>query len=325
LGIVWEFSPNAFPSFAGGAVSSHAAAPGHGSSTTAKLLMVLLGFSWGSMWVASALALRDMHPWTLRLEGAVLGAGALFIVAVLTGRNVRVPHGQRMHVFVAGMFNVLAFSMFSVFAQMSGATSRVVIVNYSMPIWASLLARFLLNERLTGIRMLAFWLCVVGLSVLLWPQVHDGVPISFLYAFGCSISFSFAAVYVKWVKLAVDPLISAAWQLLLGVIMFAIGTFLFERHLGLWPPSLLSLGSVLFIGLIGVGLAHFLWWTIVSRLPASTAAIGSLLTPVFGVTASVIVLGERLSVADVIGFAMIFAAAACVLLQPTPKRVVPAE
>jgi drug/metabolite transporter (DMT)-like permease len=78
---------------------------------------------------------------------------------------------------------------------------------------------------------------------------------------------------------------------------------------------------VLFVGLFGVGLAHFLWWSIVGRLPAITASLGSLLVPVIGVTASAVLLGERLSIPDIIGFVLIFAAAACVLLQPTVKHV----
>ena len=77
-----------------------------------------------------------------------------------------------------------------------------------------------------------------------------------------------------------------------------------------------SILAMVYVGLFGVGLAHFLWWAIVGRLPTMTASIGSLLVPVIGVSASAIVLGERLSVPDIIGFAMIFAAAACVLLQP---------
>ena len=78
--------------------------------------------------------------------------------------------------------------------------------------------------------------------------------------------------------------------------------------------------AVLFVGLFGVGLAHFLWWSIVGRLPTVTASLGSLLVPVIGVTASAIVLGERLTVPDIVGFAMIFAAAACVLLQPNVRH-----
>jgi drug/metabolite transporter (DMT)-like permease len=41
---------------------------------------------------------------------------------------------------------------------------------------------------------------------------------------------------------------------------------------------------------------------------------------VIGIGATVIVLGERLTTPDMIGFAMIFAAAACVLLQPNARH-----
>ena len=67
--------------------------------------------------------------------------------------------------------------------------------------------------------------------------------------------------------------------------------------------------------MFGVGLAHFLWWAIVNKLPTVTASIGSLLVPVVGVTASTILLGERPTLTDMFGFALVFAAAACVLLQ----------
>jgi drug/metabolite transporter (DMT)-like permease len=70
----------------------------------------------------------------------------------------------------------------------------------------------------------------------------------------------------------------------------------------------------------GTGLAHFLWWSIIGRLPTMTASLGVLLVPVIGVSASAVLLGERLTTPDIIGFALIFAAAACVLLQPNVKH-----
>ena len=75
-----------------------------------------------------------------------------------------------------------------------------------------------------------------------------------------------------------------------------------------------------YVGLFGVGLAHFLWWSIVGRLPTITASLGSLLVPVIGVSASAVLLGERPTLPDIVGFVMIFAAAACVLLQPNVKH-----
>ena len=78
--------------------------------------------------------------------------------------------------------------------------------------------------------------------------------------------------------------------------------------------------AILYVGLFGVGLAHFLWWSIVGRLPTITASLGSLLVPVIGVTASTVLLGERPTVPDIVGFVLIFAAAACVLLQPNVEH-----
>ena len=129
-------------------------------ATTAKLLVVLLAFAWGLNWIAAAIALRELSPWSLRFMGASLGAVTLFAAAFLTGQSLRVPRGEAKHVMVAGFFNVASFQILSGFAQMSGATSRAIIITYSMPIWATILSRLMLGERLDGVRMLAFSLCV---------------------------------------------------------------------------------------------------------------------------------------------------------------------
>jgi drug/metabolite transporter (DMT)-like permease len=44
---------------------------------------------------------------------------------------------------------------------------------------------------------------------------------------------------------------------------------------------------------------------------------------VVGVTLSALILGDRLTPNDFVGFALIFAAASCVLLQPGAKQAVP--
>ena len=101
----------------------------------AKLLVVLLAFAWGFNWIAAAVALREVSPWSLRFAGAGIGAATLFAAAILTGHNLRVPRGEHLHVMVAGFFNVAAFQILSGFAQLSGATSRAIVITYSMPIW----------------------------------------------------------------------------------------------------------------------------------------------------------------------------------------------
>lgn len=301
------------------------AAPAERSAATsatgsARLLVVMLAFAWGFNWIAAAIALPQVPPWSLRFAGAGIGCITLFSVALLTGHDLHVPRGERIHVMVAAFFNVAAFQILSAFAQLDGATSRAIIITYSMPIWATVLSRLLLRERLNAVRWLAFGLCVGGLTILISPLLSGGIPRSVLYSLGCAFSWAFATVYVKWKKMTVPPLANAAWQLLFGFCFIAAGTFVFDGYPRLWPIHSDALLAVLYVGVFGVGLAHFLWWSIVGKLPAITASIGALLVPVIGVTASTIVLGERPSVPDIVGFALIFAAAACVLLQPGMKH-----
>ena len=290
---------------------------------TAKLLVLLLAFAWGFTWIATAIALREITPWSVRFAGSGIGTVTLFVAALLTGHSLKVPRGEHKHIMVAGFLNVAAFQILSAVAQTTGDTSRAVIITYSMPIWATLLGFVILGDRLNGIRLLAFALCVAGLTILVWPLFAHGFPPTVFLSLGCALSWAFATVYMKWMKVKVEPLANAAWQLLFGFLFIAAGTFIFDGYPKLWPIQTNALMAVLYVGIFGVGLAHFLWWSIVGKLPTVTASIGALLVPVVGVIASIIVLGERPTLNDAIGFVLIFCAAACVLLtgsrRPVPR------
>lgn len=287
---------------------------------TAKLLVLLLAFAWGLNWIAAAIALREISPWSLRFAGSGIGTATLFAAALLTGHSLKVPRGEHKHIMVAGFLNVAAFQILSAFAQMTGDTSRAVIITYSMPIWATLFGFMLLGERLNGIRLMALALCVAGLAILVWPLFAHGFPPAVFLSLGCALSWAFATVYMKWMKTTVEPLANAAWQLLFGFMFITAGMFMFDGYPRLWPAQTTTLLAVLYVGLFGVGLAHFLWWSIVGKLPTVTASIGALLVPVVGVITSILFLSEKPTANDITGFVLIFCAAACVLLQPNAKR-----
>lgn len=287
---------------------------------TAKLLVLLLAFAWGFNWIAAAFALREVPPWSLRFVSTGIGAVALLIAVPLSGRKLGVTLGQFRHIAIAGFFNVAFFNICSAFAQLNGATSRAVIITYSMPIWSTALAWLVLGERLNKARLLALALCIGGLAILVRPLFAAGLPLGVFFALGSAAGWTIATVYIKWAELDVDPLTNAAWQLTFGTALLTIGMLWFDGYPRVWPLHAISVFSILFIGLFGTGLAHFLWWAIIARLPTITASLGSLLVPVVGIIAATVILGERPTVTDVIGFALIFAAAACVLLQPNVKH-----
>src|SRR6185312_10712400 len=172
----------------------------------AKLLVVLLAVAWGFNWIGSAVALREISPWSLRITGSGIGVVVLVAAALITGHSLRVPRGEAVHVMVAGFFNVAAFQLLSGFAQLTGATSRAIIITYSMPIWSTLLSWAVLGEKLNAIRVLAFALCIAGVTILVWPLFADGFPPFVFYSLGCALSWTFATVYIKWVKVTIEPL-----------------------------------------------------------------------------------------------------------------------
>ena len=290
------------------------------AASGAKLPVLLLAFAWGFNWIAAAFALQEVPPWSLRFVGTGIGAVTLVLVTWLSGRSFKVPPGAFKHILVAGFFNVSVFNICSAFAQLYGATSRAVIITYSMPIWASVLAWLILGDQLDRVRLIALGLCIAGLTILVSPLFSAGVPLGVFFALGCAFAWTIATVYMKWAKVDVDPLVNAAWQLVFGTLPLLFGMLIVDGYPQVWPISPRATLAILFIGLFGVGLAHFLWWAIVAKLPTITASIGSLLVPVVGVIASAVILGERPSVTDIVGFASIFAAAACVLLQPTTRH-----
>jgi drug/metabolite transporter (DMT)-like permease len=282
----------------------------------ARLLLIVLSLGWGSTWVTMRMALEEIPPFSMRVATLALGAIVLIGFARLQGRTLAIPHRRIwVHICMASLFNIVAFSMFVPFAQLAAETSRVAIMVYTMPIWAAMMARPALGERLTPTRMVALALCIAGMIVLIAPLAGLGIPVGIMLALAAAISWAAGTVYLKWARLEGDPMAITIWQLAFGLVVIAACVPLFEGSLRL-SASAWSLFGLIYSGIVGSGLCYFLWFGIVRRLPASTAALGILSSPVIGVIAATIVLGERPTWADAIGFALMLSASAIVVLWP---------
>jgi drug/metabolite transporter (DMT)-like permease len=193
----------------------------------------------------------------------------------------------------------------------------VTILSYTMPIWAAAMARPILGERLDRTRLVALILGIGGIAVLVYPLAGAGVPPGILLSLAGAVTWAAGTVYLKWARIEADPLAIAAWQVVVALAVVSAGLPIFEGSLQVSQAHLSSVLALTFSGLVGSGIAYLLWFDIVRRLPASTASLGALSVPVVGVAASALMLGERPTVNDLIGFALILAAATCVILQPT--------
>jgi drug/metabolite transporter (DMT)-like permease len=287
------------------------AAPGRAAAGRTVLAVPLLALLWGLNWPAVKTVLTEVAPWTLRTLG--MGAGALLLMslALLRGQSLRVARDQWPRLVVAALLSVAGFNLLVAFAQLSGTTSRAAIVAFTMPIWAIVLARVVLGERLDRKRATALALGVAGLALLAAPVLRAGVlPIGIVFSLAAGFSWAAGTVFTKRFPIRAQPLPLTAWQLLVGSVAAGIGMLIFEA---LPVPKALGVKVAFALGyhvLLATALAYVVWFEVVARLPAGAAALGTLMVPVVGVSSAMWLLGERPSVSDLGGFALIIAAAA---------------
>jgi len=290
-------------------------APQPTTDTTAKLMLVALSLCWGLTWPAMRFALDEIPPFSMRSVTVGLGAISLLTVVAVQKRGFALGGGRDwLHVFVAGMLNIVAFTMLSSFALLMAATSRVAMLSYTMPIWASLFAWLALGERFSAARITALIMCASGIAILVYPLAEHGIPAGLLLALATGISWAAGTVYIKWARIRGDVVTIAAWQLVVAFAVVLACVPLIEGSFHLSQAHAPAIFGTVFTGLVGSGLAYFLWFKIIGRLPAMTASLGVLTAPVIGVVSTAILLGERPTVPDIIGFVLIFAASVCVLL-----------
>ncbi len=289
----------------------------------ARVMLVVLCVIWGSTWPVLKLGLNEIPPLSLRALSAGLGALTLYLVCRIKRRSFRIPSAKAWtHVFIASLLNVVAFTVLSSFAQLTAATGRVAILAYTMPIWAVLLAWFLLGERPNRVQAIALGLCIAGLGVLVYPLTASGIPLGIVLALSTGVSWAAGTVYLKWANIQADPMGVASWQMTIAFVVITMLMLGFDGGLDLSRAHGRGFLAIFWIGILGNGAAYGLWFTIVRRLPATTASLGVLGSPVIGVASSVLILGERPTAADLIGFALIFSASACVVLTRRQAPVV---
>jgi len=126
---------------------------------------------------------------------------------------------------------------------------------------------------------------------------------------------------MKIVRFDGDLIAVTMWQVVVGASVFALLYLIMQGPPVFETLQLRTWLGLAYAGLFGTAAAYFIWYNIIGKVSTATASLGTLANPVVGVVGSVLILGERMTVADIVGFALIFAAAACVLLQPRQRSI----
>ena len=288
------------------------------SQRTAGLLMavviVLLGFNWPIL----KLGLRGADPlWFATLR--ILLAAAAYTVLLVAQRRLAVPNRQDMPVLLGvGVFQMGIMIGLMTFGLKHVDAGRSVILVYTTSLWVLPGAMLFLGERVSCWQIAGFVAGLAGVVILFNPLDFawgDRVALlgnaSLLLS---ALSWSVALLQVRGHRWRLDPLQLLPWQSLVGGVILLP----FAAWQEGWPPHLpwsAGFALVLLYNVIPAGC--FALWGIMAAaraLPAITLSIGQLATPVVGVIAAAVILGERPSVGKLAGLACILTGVALATL-----------
>lgn len=255
----------------------------------AALALTFNAFTWGvSWWPFRWLEARGLHAlWATAL---IYGLAVGVILVARPGALAHLLRTPRLWALVlaAGTTNA-SFN----WAVTIGDVVRVVLLFYLMPLWAVLLARLLLHERLTPMAGVRVALALAGAMVVLWPAEGAGWPLPHRLAewLGVLGGFSFALNNVLLRREAAQPESARALAMFIGgagvsaVLALALGG-------SVPPPPMPTLDWALpALGLAAAFLAGNLALQYgAARLPAHTTAV-IMLTEVLFASVSAVALG----------------------------------
>ncbi len=272
--------------------------------------------------LVKALGLSGMGPSAIGFWRNSIGAGALFLIVLLTDQKAVLSRSVVRWAILAGLFFALDLNFWHRSVMYAGSGISTVIGNTQVFI-TSLLGVWLFGEVLT-IRFKLFALTGIMGVVMLAGVLDTGVDLTPVYLKGIAFALITALMYALYLisikKAGTDdtrpsPLVFMAWISLASAGFMLVGCA-FDSQ-GFFPDN----GSMLLLVLLlGIGVQGLSWWLIASsmvRIETHLVALVLLLQPVMAVIWGFVFFREVLTGYQMAGVAITLVS---VYLGSTPDR-----
>ncbi len=264
----------------------------------AASVVVVLCLSWGFNQVATKLAIHDIPP---LVQAAIRSAGAtLIIVAWCWARGL--PLFKRDGTLVAGLIVGLCFSVeFTLIYQGLAYTTatRAVLFLYLAPFFVVLGARiFLPVDRFSPPQWLGLAFSFAGMLLAFGvptPALDPRQAIGDVMLVVAAMFWAATTILTKTTRLqAISAEKVMLYQLVVSAPVLALAAIAAGQHIT-HMPSAVAAGALAYQTFWVVSVTFVAWYALVARYSANRLSAFTFLTPLFGVAAGHLVLGEPLT------------------------------
>ena len=267
------------------------------------LLLIVLSVLWGGSFFFNSLVLRDLPPFTTVFLRVALAA--LILLPGLWIYRLSFPKGilgWKPFFAVALFNNVLPFSLI-VTGQTYIASGLAAILNATTPLFTILVMAAAGEEKLSVRRVTGVIAGLIGVIVLRGETLGlaSGQGLGILLCLAGAFSYGIAALTARRHLAGTPPLASATFQLLAATVMMTIVAGVVERPWQLPIPGVSTWLAVLGLAALSTALAYIVFFQILRRSGATNVMLVTLLIPVTAILLGCFVLGESISVREIIG------------------------
>ena len=283
-----------------------------------RFLLPVVWIGWGLAYPLMSFTLEAVDLFSSRLIIVPLSGLVLLAVGALGGAPPVPARRMWGHIALTGFFNMGLFQIFLIAGIATLGPSRTPIIVYTMPAWSSLLAAFLLKERITLRIALSLLLSLAAVGIVISQETAvRAAPVGTLLTLLAAISFGIGTVLTKRDSLKGDPTINAAWQLLTGTLPIIVVWTAFAPHAYFRLEQTRGIVSLVCLILGSNALAYYCWFRILRALPTSVASLTTLIVPCIGFGSSALMIGGTVTWLDFVALGLIVAAVGLVLIRPT--------
>ncbi|CAK9890668.1 MULTISPECIES: DMT family transporter [Pseudomonas] len=287
-------------------------------------VMLVLCLIWGIQQVMIKWAAPDIAPVMQQAMRSGMAAVLVGLLMCFRGGWDQVASTWRGGLLAGSLFG-LEFLFIAEGLKLTSAAHMSVFL-YTAPVFTALGLHFMLpSERLRPLQWLGILLAFGGIAF----AFAGGISLEHLDgrmllgdAFGVLAGLAWGAttVVVRASRLSEAPAtLTLFYQLAVGfagLLLIAVASGQ-VTHVQFTP---LALGSLLFQGLIVSFFSYLTWFWLLRRYLASNLAVFSFITPLFGVTFGVLLLGEPLSLNFVLGAVMVLLGVTLVSAEQWVRR-----
>ncbi len=283
-------------------------------NTQAASIMLVLCLLWGVQQVAIKVTLPDVSS-VLQVS---IRSGVAAVLVWLVAKLVFKERWQHRALLAAGtVVGVLFAAEFLFVAEGLNRTtaSHMSVFLYTAPIWAAVgLHLKLPEERLSRRQWVGIGIAFLGIATaFIVPTIGEGsasltpeMLLGDLFALAAGAAWGLTTVAVRVSKLSEAPATQTLfYQLTISFVLLTVVTLLTgQLHFVSTPIAWLSLSFQSVVIAFG---SYLVWFWLLRKYLAARLGVLTLLTPIFGVLAGVLLLGDSLTPGFIAGSVLVLA------------------